>query len=95
MFASPSPSAHKLFKGTELRHDLFNEKDLLNRMEASIRAVDVSQIIDQFECIIGALGTVSKNNGLEAFWLSFRSQFESNIAEWRQCSNKQGLSYYL
>lgn len=94
MFASPS-SAHKLFKATDLRHDLFNEKYFLNRMEASIRAIDVSQIIDQFECIIGALGTVSENNGLEAFWSSFRSQFKSNIAEWRQCSNKQGLLYYL
>jgi len=94
VFATPA-SPPNFFKGSVLRNELFDENDLLNRMQASIRAADISPIIDQFECIIGALATVSENNGLALFWSKSKSQFESSITNWRQCSSEQGSLYYL
>lgn len=47
-------------------------------------------LIEIYECIFGALGEVSIENGLAAQWEKYRPKVEKHFKAWKQCSKAGG-----
>lgn len=58
--------------------------DMPDEVEDQIEEFDAS-LPEQFECIVGVIGDVSKANGLEELWTKTEPQLLDRLNKWKQC----------